>query len=1612
MENTLKKNKKKRIIAIVAIIILVILSFSIFFVAKASSIYYIQSKEVPEGNSGYPGYPSADFSQDYGMEYAGRHFSICSNANLTADCSVTFCMDPGYKVEDVGAQMNLINDFSGVSTVFYAGKTTPNTISSDMKNWYTMITDYYNKNQNNTVRAAAQALIWEVSTGGRTSFSSVVPNGYSGGYSYYARYVVSSSEMYDELFANAYKGIVNYVNKYFVTPEGTSTNASTAPVHELKYNETTKKYTVTINSTNPLNNYTCTSSDGIEISKNWNDSIVTVSTSSLLSSNTLVTCTRGAGGLADVLYSANYSNDAAPATYLNRQRFIVYGGSPKNTIYFYVKTSTAQFKVIKRDQNGNSLSGSTFKLTNASNTYTITGNDANATQVEPGTYTLSETTVPNGYSKMSDVTITIPATSTDSSSNPYLSGDVTIYKAVNTPLKVKWIKKDSETDAVLKEDIGFTVHNQSGTQLYFTAKDSSGCYGLSTSGTIGELVPNADGYTCIKYVSSSTKYIIKESTVPDGYQRMADQTITAPSNTDTNIEKIFTFKNTPLAINFYKEDSVTKQRINNAGFTIYKNGSVVKFDERKNGCYKENINGTVSQVFTDTSINNGVVCLSYVKSGATYKVVETKIPDGYLKMPDAEIVAKKNTETVNLTEKGLTNTPLEIRFYKEDSETGKRVNNAGFTIYKGTTKVKFDERDSRGCYKENSKGKVTEVFTDTSINNGEVCLSYVTNGSIYKVTETTTPNGYQTMPDKEIVARKNTETVNLTNEILKETPLYMYFSKEDSDKANIPIIGAEFEVYKYNKDTKKYDQVKFTNEENDSEDCYIENASGTTKLYSKNITIKSIEEDGTPVNKPVSGGVCLKYVSADTMYKVIETNPIDGYTFFRPNGEESGIKMKVNHQGAQTNYNLDETSRGDSKIKNYPTMLEFEKKASDDADGKDNTITTLIDGALFEIVNKDGKVMTFVDKGNGLYEYSATGTITRVHTTNRKFTVKYLPWGEYNVREVEESAPNGYYYNPDLSKFTITKYTNGQVEKMDQAKANIIDKPVEITFEKTDIYSYYSAEDKAKIDSEEKLLDTAKFVLKDNNGNVLKLKYVGKTEEDGNIYRYLPIDTNNTNEKINTYKGKLKITHLMNNTTYVIEEVESMEGFILPNDHPKKIYEIKRKEPNSKTDSSITQVIENVPTKIKIEKRDLKTGYLIDDDKVTFELYKKDESGKLTRIYVDERRLIHDAEGNVENSYTYSKLNKKTDVRITTEKGVIVIRYLPKGSYVLKETEAPKGYDLPTGEGAKTYFEVSGETTEIETEVVKNKPSKIIIRKYSEDGYLITGARFKIYKVTNYDPNLSAKNQEKELISLKTIRQGEYENKEVRDTQEITTCEDACEIIGEETNEAGIIKAGELIVQYLETENYYVIEEVQAPEGYQLPENPYNIVYLKESVEDVDAEVVIENEYTPVTFYKYDEYNKLLDGAEYKLQKLNSNKKYEDINVSKMEGKEGSVYAVDYNSNSSVVTTTNGSATIYMLTAGQYRVVETKAPFGYELPKASVNVATFFVTDEGKTKGDFIIANKKPTTKQMVLNKANSELVINIQTGQKVMKYIGIIVALVLGIGILMFIIHKMNKKA
>ena len=110
--------------------------------------------------------------------------------------------------------------------------------------------------------------------------------------------------------------------------------------------------------------------------------------------------------------------------------------------------------------------------------------------------------------------------------------------------------------------------------------------------------------------------------------------------------------------------------------------------------------------------------------------------------------------------------------------------------------------------------------------------------------------------------------------------------------------------------------------------------------------------------------------------------------------------------------------------------------------------------------------------------------------------------------------------------------------------------------------------------------------------------------------------------------------------------------------------------------------------------------------------------------------------------------------------------------------------------------------------------------------------------------------------------------------------------------------------------------------------------------------------------------------------------------------------------------TKNGKATMTHLEEGQYRVLEVEAPKGYELPKKTVNVVTFFVDQNGKVYGEHIIANKPATEVKTILPTSKATFIINIDTGQKVIKY-GVIIGVIIAVisGLIFFKKKKIDKK-
>ena len=414
--------------------------------------------------------------------------------------------------------------------------------------------------------------------------------------------------------------------------------------------------------------------------------------------------------------------------------------------------------------------------------------------------------------------------------------------------------------------------------------------------------------------------------------------------------------------------------------------------------------------------------------------------------------------------------------------------------------------------------------------------------------------------------------------------------------------------------------------------------------------------------------------------------------------------------------------------------------------------------------------------------------------------------------------------------------------------------------------------------------------------------------------------------------------------------------------------------------------------------------------------------------------------------------------------GVLILRYLQASenqgyTYVLVETVAPKNYTMPSDANVETAFTITNQTVNVKSVDVPNKPTSVVLRKYDDKGNLLTGAKFRIYKKKDSasDPSkscvagLKAMDQPREdqPMKLKTVYEGIYEARETTDTNIITTCTNrdgqncneltgtlthskymddwvnltagSTTLVNSENDEKEIytqIQEGEALIQYLEYNHCYIFEEVEAPEGYSLPakeEDRWSMIEIKENdTYDHTTYKTFINMPTPYQFFKYDEFNKLLDGAKFKLQKLNSEKKYEDVTVSEDTAKEdelkdgSKVYKVDKDTSNLTIETHNGTAFIYYLSKGQYRVVETEAPAGKELGK-NLNVATFFVNDKGEVYGNRIITNKEKTVKIKRKNSDTAEFIVNIQTGQTLIRY-GLIISIITALIAALMIYNNKRK--
>lgn len=396
---------------------------------------------------------------------------------------------------------------------------------------------------------ATQAVSWEIQQDLRTGYgksdlavNSIIPN-------------TPKTAYYDQLKGRpaekCYEYILNKMKAYSLVPSFTGRAKATAPTHTMKYNSSTKKYSITLtdenNSNMPASAFNIS---GVTVTKSGNKYTFSTTTkisgtkactykANRTSGDQLVIWKSGNGsqtmaaGIDDpVQFYANFKTESTGTAQIKKVWEHNHDASStkadNSDIYFTIKNSSGS--PVKATGKAGSYTYSTsgsvtkFKL-NSSNTFLVKSLPA-------GTYTVYEfgndgNGIPNYTRKNLSQTVTVTAGGT---------GTVTFKNTRNTgtgEVIKTWIDTNGNAIAASNnvernKQIYFRIKNADGKYITVNGTKYSGSYtftGTSTKATSLYVNPGTGTFTVSDLPTG--KYTVYEYGSPDGYSvNRASQTIT------------------------------------------------------------------------------------------------------------------------------------------------------------------------------------------------------------------------------------------------------------------------------------------------------------------------------------------------------------------------------------------------------------------------------------------------------------------------------------------------------------------------------------------------------------------------------------------------------------------------------------------------------------------------------------------------------------------------------------------------------------------------------------------------------------------------------------------------------------------------------------------------------------------------------------------------------------------------------------------------------------------------------------------------------------------------------------------------------------------------------
>lgn len=1159
-----------------------------------------------------------------------------------------------------------------------------------------------------------------------------------------------------------------------------------------------------------------------------------------------------------------------------------------------------------------------------------------------GKYVLEEIEAPEGYMIVT------------ASKDFEIKNSETRVSINNTKIKtgLKIIKTDE--NGKLLEGIKFTLKNSA--DGFVKARGSKGRYtytGLADTGT--EFITDERGEILISGLLWGT-YYLSETDVPKGIVGIKGEMVTVDADShNQTIELKLENRSEKGNIEFKKTDGAG----NGLAGAVFK----LKLVEGSGTAYS-----TVKQMYA-ISDDKGQVSFEDVPYGV-YELTEVIAPEGYVRSNDTYYVsigsAVAEGKNIGSVPNSWANSRMEKEFTVEkvNADGGEPLNGAAFQV--------LDEDENP------IKDK-----TITTWNGGSDTVTLPLGR--YYLKETVAPEGYELneelIPFEVTTNGRNTVTV-------KNTPKTGSLTIQKADKDGKPLLGAEFKIYAMGvaaRENPIYTLITDSNgkavktgipygsyvaiESRAPEGYELDNTEHTFDIPQKNedgtvsadisISVKntksryalSIEKrDINDENKKlantkfaVRGGGFYAEVETDAdgtvtvevpaagEYSITEIAPPVGYTL-------DPATYKVNVSG-----HTEAGKEVEFIAENYQTKVKLNK-----VDEKENRL----EGAEFSIFDAEGKQVTFTNKDR-VYTYFEDGDVTAITAGNAD--IVGLPVGDYILRE--NKAPANYVSLEDI-RFRV--------------RADLYDKALELTAKNLPHEKGVAV---LKESPDGTRLKGAVFTLYKDDSVIKKV-----TTDNAGVALFTGLKSGSYYIKETAAPEGYKLSDKKFDFTIDSNGVLSDEGFAgdelykltvenRPVEHGFKVKKVSTNDEgltlsgaefrilgggldstyttgaNGLTEQITLPIGEYTLTEMKAPE-----GYVINgagrhisvrEDGIYLDGDKLGEGEAITirnaPVNFKLRLVKVDADTNQPLANVAFILKGKyggTHSLITGSDGITDTISLAPGEYTLSEVAAAEGYAIPLNGWGFTVKESTVQQVTNTSEVTEwsfndglltltLKNSRIyggltIEKTDGKDGSALAGAEFTV-----------AGSDDTPLTFIKN--NGRYE---------AATGEGASSTIATDAN-------GKAYITGLKFGNY-TVKETKAPEGYVLKGDRHSIAISRQQTE-VTLRLKNDKAMYKVTAIKHDagENGKLLVGAEFTLYSA-----------------EGAVVA-------KAVTGYDGTA-VFEVPEGKYKLIETRAPAGYQLSGDFVREITVNAMQDSVGEFKYTFNNEK-TSYSIEIHKHDSE---------------------------------------